>query len=363
MIGSFKKKLPIVIHGGGFTGIHLAQKLHTLNIPFTLYEESSKLGGLISEEETPYGIIHKGPQSLLYKDFIEGLSKTKNFKKGFLFHNSFIFLPKISFLLKSIRSIKKESSLRKSLNAIFSTQEISLFIDPILQSIFNQKSESLSSNLLPKRGIHLLKSFFSLRSQENVNGFYQYLLKLSKPFIHNISLNQKFSEKFTDYNHFFCTPSYKAAETIPYKALNTILLEFPYSSVTQIHVFFKDNPTLFKDYEGILNSTSDFYFTGVFKRKNYYIFFYNETFIDDHFLSDIKKLQSDILYQHKQTYEKVFPTYSNSFFNIQKKLQEQDLSNIIFLGNFTSMPGLRSHLHQVHCDKLLEHLHLPLKDQ
>lgn len=362
MIGSFKKKLPIIIHGGGFTGIHLAQRLHNLNIPFKLYEESPQLGGLISEEKTPFGTIYKGPQSLLYKKSIQGLVKTKSFKKGFLFHNSFISLPKISFLLKSIRSIKKESSLRKSLNTIFSDQEISLFIDPILQSIFNQKSEDLSSNLLPKRGIHLLKSVF-LQSQESVNGFYQYLLRLSEPFSQNIFLNQTFSEKFTDYNHFFCTPSYKAAEIVPYSELKDILLKFPYSSVTQIHVFFKDNPIVFKEYEGILNSASDFYFTGVFKRKNYYIFFYNETFIDDHFLHDIKKLESKILYEHKQTYEKVFPTYSNSFFHVQEKLQEQDLSNIIFLGNFTSTPGLRSHLNQVHCDKLLEHLHLPLTNQ
>jgi hypothetical protein len=314
VIGSFKKNLPIIIHGAGFTGIHLAQKLWALNIPFQLYEKSSHIGGLISEETTPYGVIFKGPQSLLYKTNLNHLIPTKKFKKGFFFKNSFISLPKCLFFFKSFQQIPQYSSAFDSLKNIFSEEEISLFIDPILRSIFNEESKNLSGQILPKRIIHLLKSFFSLKSQESIDGFYHYLLKISQPFHHQILFNKTFSEDFTKFNHFFCVPSYQAANIIPDDSIKNILCSIPYSSVTQIHVFFENNPLVFQDYEGILNSSSEFYFTGVFKRKNYYIFFYGNDFCSDHFLQDIKNLGSKILYKHEQTYSKAFPVYNSDFF-------------------------------------------------
>ncbi len=342
-----------IIHGGGFTGLVLAHVFHQKKIPFLLFESSSKLGGLIQEKSTPYGLIQLGPQSILLKNnhFLTSFFKQDSLKKKTFFtpngfKNKFSLL--FPFLKNFFHPLKKRETLLESLQEVFSQETIDDYLDPILQGIFSTSSSLLTQDFIfpHKNFFQFLQQFSFLKSYSHAKSLHRFLLQLAEPFKDKIRLNESFS-KLTQHEHYFCLPPSSLISYFPHlKELSS----FPFIDLHQVHIFFKKEPSLLKNYDAYLFSNRlNLHVKGIIKKNNHFIFFYNENYKKEHLEKDLLFFTSsdNILYIHHTPYLKAFPLYNKKHYLLRESLLKKKEKNIHFLGSYLSFPGLRSLVHQI----------------
>lgn len=162
---------PVLVIGGGISGLSTAYWLTKLDVPCEVVEKSNRLGGLLSSEKTSFGLVESAANGFLAQDDIvdlcEDLGVELAERKGFR-KRKFIFrkkprrwplsfketLPFIKGLLKFIfrrkafLEIKPRQTLSEWAEERFGKAALEWLIAPALQGVYAGNPQRLSARMV-----------------------------------------------------------------------------------------------------------------------------------------------------------------------------------------------------------------------
>lgn len=163
------KKVSVV--GAGFAGLTVALKLAQKGFHVDLYESSSRVGGLLGTEHTPYGLAEQAANALirtekaeeLFKELqLESVTPLPSAKKRFIFRETprtwplsiletlgFIkkILPRFIFCKSQLKPQTEETLQQWGLRNI-GPQATHFLLEPAMQGIYGNEISGLSASLI-----------------------------------------------------------------------------------------------------------------------------------------------------------------------------------------------------------------------
>jgi oxygen-dependent protoporphyrinogen oxidase len=163
------KKISVI--GAGFAGLTISLRLAQKGFSVDLYEKSSRVGGLLGTDKTPYGISEKAANALIRSQKSEELFAELNVPKSFPLESSkkrFIFrdgpskwplkfsetvilisrlLPKLIFSQTSLRPHENETLENWGIRNLGASGTRYL-LGPAMQGIYGNEISGLSSKLI-----------------------------------------------------------------------------------------------------------------------------------------------------------------------------------------------------------------------
>lgn len=163
------KKINVI--GAGFAGLTVALRLAQKGFAVEIYEQSSRVGGLLGTDQTEYGIAERAANALICTEKSSQLFSELNIepslalttaKKRFLFRDhpkawpltfletlSFVCrLPRIFLKGKSVLKPKTNETLEQWGNKNFGTAVTRFILGPAMQGVYGNDISGLSASLI-----------------------------------------------------------------------------------------------------------------------------------------------------------------------------------------------------------------------
>lgn len=384
IIGKLRPKQPIHIVGAGISGLVLGHYLKKRNFPFTIYEKSNVVGGIISTKKSAYGLIETAANGIVLSDDVKELvddlklpilyprPKLKRFihrngkLKTFPFKWQEIILT-IPGLLKKTKTDAK--SMNDFLQPIFGKKFCQEVVSTGLRGIYAIGGEELDYEaILPQaKGETYFKYFKNILKKKNgkiqtisfKNGMQDLVDYLRNELEVHLKLNSyfEFNQETKDHNVIFCTDAHTAGNLLKSNpTLSSLLKSIPYKGISSNTIFSSKKIEELDQSFGLLSSTLNSY--GIL--ANDQIFpnranhgFYSYTLIKEptsqnkeEILEDLKSFginSSDIKEIVSTNWERGIPCYNLRRKELIKQLKSETnkTSGILFFGNYVGGISLR----------------------
>lgn len=382
------KKVNVI--GAGFAGLTVALRLAQQGFEVHVYESSSRCGGLLGTDQTPYGIAERAANAMIRTRNAERLFEELNLtashvlessKKRFIFRGEpkqwpLTFLETIGFaikltskLLRGKKSLRpsEQETLEKWGNKNLGQAATRFLLGPAMQGIYANDLSGLSSHLI-------LSPLFTPRKEKYRGlltgpGGMQDLVNQLEVRVQSlgVKIHLNSSPQLDDLQGPVVIATSAAAASLltqtKYPELSSILATIRMTSLISVTLFFEKTQSLYKGFGCLIPRGFSIKTFGIL--MNSFIFqdrdkTYNETWIlggirqeellqlnDSELLKllaqeryEILKLKDNLLDFKINRWKNALPYYDLTLEKVQKDLKSMETPDLFLHGNYLSGIGL-----------------------